>query len=523
MESFEDLGLGPELVEALVAQGIERPTPFQEAALPIVRRGNNMVGAAGPGAGTLVAYGAGLLDRLEPGEAGIRALVVVPVAEAARRLAVSLGRVTALTGHSVAALGSPWAFPERAQVLFASPGDLLDHITHSALDLEGVRALVLDGAAAIHSLVGSEALEGILESVPSDAQRVALSLPLTAEVEDLAERHIRRAVHVPPRAVDGGRDEVPPRGDVAYRVVGEPRDDDVLRLVSELLDPGEVRHAVLFVRSEDRAADLGDHLTLHGYGAGAPGDDTVPVWLAVRELEVLPALEGAEELAVVSVDVPAGPDALDRRHGSGRGGHVLVLPRELAHLEDVAARTGYRLVAAPPPGDERVADDLVDTVERLETALEEEDVGAYLLVLETLFERHDPAEVAAAAVALLRKRSPSPRREPSRKGPPAPTPWVRLFMSVGKRDDAGPGDIVGAITGEARVDAAKVGRIDMKDTYSIVDVDASVAETIMAAVNGTSVRGRSVRVDYDRGGGPKERAGGSGGRRRAAGPDRGSR
>lgn len=524
MESFEDLGLGPELVEALAAEGIERPTPFQEAALPVIRRGNNVVGAAGPGAGTLVAYGAGLLDRLEPGEPGTRALVIVPFAEGARRLAISLGRVAALTGHAVAALGSPWALPDRAQILFASPSDLLDHIGRSALELDGVQALVVDGATTIQSVAGAEALEAILESVPADAQRVALSLPLTAAVEDLAERHIRRAVHVPPRAVEERRTDVPSRGNVGYRVVDEPKDEDVVALVSELLDSGEVRHAALFVRSEDRAADLGDRLTLHGYVAGAPGDGSLPVWLAVDELEALSSLEEADDLAVVSVDVPAGPDALDRRHGAGRGGIVLVLPRELAHLKDVAVRTGYRLTASPPPGEERVADDLVDTLERLETALGEEDVGAYLLVLETLFERHDPAEVAAAAVALLRKKTRGGAQgpAPSRATASGPTPWIRLFMSVGRRDDAGPGDIVGAITGEARVDAAKVGRIDMKDTFSIVEVDASVAEAVIGAVNGTSVKGRSVRVDYDRAGGGKGHGGG-GGRRRPPGPGRGAR
>ncbi|HSR42569.1 MAG TPA: DEAD/DEAH box helicase, partial [Longimicrobiales bacterium] len=338
MDSFEELGLGPELVEALAAEGIERPTPFQEAALPVIRRGNNLVGAAGPGAGTLVAYGAGLLDRMDPAGTGLRALVVVPFAAGARRLAVSLGRLATLTGHSVAALGSPWALPERADVLFATPADLLARIGRSDLELAELQALVLDGVSTLQSVAGPEALEAVLESVPSGAQRVFLSLPLTAGVEDLAERHARRAVHVPPRSVHGRPTDVPDRGQVGYRVVDELGDEAVLALVSELLDSGRARHLALFVRSEDRAADLGDHLTLHGYVAGAPGDPDVPVWLAVDELEALPALEAAEELEVVSVDVPAGPDALDRRHGGGRGGMVLVLARELSHLKDVAAR-----------------------------------------------------------------------------------------------------------------------------------------------------------------------------------------
>ena len=82
-----------------------------------------------------------------------------------------------------------------------------------------------------------------------------------------------------------------------------------------------------------------------------------------------------------------------------------VFPRQMLHLRDVARRTGYDLTPAPPPAETRVPDDLVRTVETVEAALREEDVGAYMLVLESLFDEHDPAEVAAAAVALLRKRA----------------------------------------------------------------------------------------------------------------------
>src|SRR5687767_2234727 len=120
MESFEELGLGPELVEALSSEGMEEPTPFQAAAIPVIRRGNNLLGRAGPGGGTLIAYGAALLDRLEPGAGTPHALVVAPSAESARRLAESLAGVAAATGHAVASAGSPWVLPERADMLFGT-------------------------------------------------------------------------------------------------------------------------------------------------------------------------------------------------------------------------------------------------------------------------------------------------------------------------------------------------------------------------------------------------------------------
>ena len=498
--SFEDLGLAPELVEALASEGIETPTPLQEAALPVVRRGNNLLVSAGPGAGTLVTYGAALLDRIQPRDAtsGPEVLVLVPFAKGASNLAESLSRLGTVTGHGIAALGSHWLMPERAQILFATPGDLLGLVERSAIELGEVLAVVIDGAATIQAVAGLDTVAAILDCLPAEAQRIVLSLPTTSEVEAFASRHAKRLVHIPPRSLEGD-EAVPPRGALAYRVVDEMTETGALDLVAELLGDGSAQHVLLFVRSDDRAADVGDFLTLYGYVAGAPGDEDAPVWLGVDEVELLPLMEKTEQLAVISVDVPSGPDSLDRRHGRGRGGHVLVRPRELAHLKDVAARTGFGVTSSAAPGEDRIADDLIATVEAVEKAMEEEDVSAYLLVLESLFQEHDPAEIAAAAVALLRKKRSSAPSEPA-LSTKAPASWVKLYVSLGRKDEAGPGDIVGAIAGEAGVDASKIGRIDVKESFSVVEVRTEIAEKVIQALNGTTVRGRSVRVDYDRGG-----------------------
>jgi ATP-dependent RNA helicase DeaD len=534
VESFEEVGLSPELTEILAAEGMDRPTPFQEQALPLVRRGNNVVGHAGPGAGTLVAWGAGLLDRLiaeeedaeDPVPHGPRAVVLTPTADAAEATAPSLALLAHPLGLKVASLSDAWVLPERADVLFGTPSAILEKVRESRLSLASVGTVVVDQLTSLASLEGLEALEALFESVDGDAQRVVLDVPSRdARAQDarqaassFVERHVRRAVTVPPRAVDeaeGG----PSRGTVHYRIVEDPGDEAGLAMISELLGEGELRHLTVFFRNDDRAADIGDLLALHGFGVGAPGDSAVPVWLGVEELEAreaMDALEPPDAVGVLSWDVPFGPDSLDRRHGGGRGGHVMVAPREVPHLRDVARRTGYGIKPAPPPARRRIPHALAGTVESVAHALENEDIGAYLLVLETLFEDHDPAEVAAAALALLRKRGPAgeteSRAEASRsdetphvaRGPA----WAKLFLSLGRRDRAGPGDLVGAIVGEANVDGSKIGRIEIRESFSIVEVQEDVAERVIRALNGTTIKGRSVRADYDRGG--QRRGGGRG-------------
>ena len=192
MDSFEDLALPPELVEALAAEGVERPTPLQEAAIPVLRRGNNLVLAAGPGSGTLVAWGAAVLERVDPEAPGPAALVLTPTAESAERLAESLQRVGAVTGHAVAALGSPWALPGRAHVLFATPARILEAAAAGEVDLAAVTTLVVDQADRIERLNGLAPVEAVLGFLPKDGQRVVVALPLTPGVEDFVERHARR-------------------------------------------------------------------------------------------------------------------------------------------------------------------------------------------------------------------------------------------------------------------------------------------------------------------------------------------
>ncbi|MFG1691443.1 DbpA RNA binding domain-containing protein [Gemmatimonadota bacterium] len=532
MDTFEELGLRSELVEALAAEGIERPTEFQESAIPVIRRGNNLVGHAGPGAGTLVAYGTGLLDRIEAEGSALRVVVLVPSQERAHRLAQSLARLATSTGHTVAALGGNWALPTMAHLLFSTPHDLMEAVRGSEISLDDTEAIVVDGFGPIEGVEGLGNIETTFEIVPKEAQRILLSLPFPESTQAFEGAHLHKAVHLPPRAADdSAAAPSPQRGEVRYRVSSEAKEEEILHGVSGALD-GDARHVLIFFASEDRAADTGDFLTLHGFPAGVPGDADAPVWLAVGELEARAAMgevEKPDSVVTFSFDVPADQDSLDRRHSIGNGGTVLVLARELPHLKDVAKRTGYRLIPAEEPLPTRMVGELDRLRNTVERAMEEEDLAPYLLVLEPLFERSTPAEVAAAVFALLRRKETAkggdaaaphePEKGPGRpSGRPETPTWVRLFISVGSRDDVGPGDLLGAVTGESGIEGSRVGKIDIRDTFSIVEVEEAVGQTVIRGLNGKTLKGRSIRADYDRG---AKRGGG--GSRRSGPPDRGPR
>lgn len=512
--TFEDLGIPPELVEALALEGMEIPTAFQREAIPVLRKGNPLLAGAGPGAGTLVAYGVPLLERVDASETGLGALVLVPTPDAAHGLALSLARLAAVSGHRIAALGPSWAMPEQAHILLGTPSQLLGAVRESRIKLDTLIALVLDGAGVMEDLGEWEAVTTLLELSPKDAQKVVLSQPISATVRASVGTYLRRAVEVPARpAVEGAREAVPHRGSLRYRVVEPPPDRALVGEVSRLLQQEEAHHVLLFCRSEDRAADAGDLLTLHGFLAGAPGDADVPVWLAVDELEARKALDertgGREEVATLSLEVPPDPDSLDRRHHGG-GGVILILPRELPHLRDLASRTGYSIAPLPPlgPTGTQAAEAIRSAVT---TALKERSLAGPLLILEPLFQEYSAAEVAAALLALSdisqgpREAAPavtsySPTEQASQSGSQASPvqAWVRVFISLGEKDGIRAGDVLGAVTGESGVQGSRIGRIEIRDSFSLVEVEKEVADQVIRSLNGVTVKGRSVRADYDR-------------------------
>lgn len=523
MPSFEELGVRPELVEALAAEGVEVPSAFQESAMPVLLRGNSLLAQAGPGAGTLLAYGVPILQAIDPEARGARGLILTPSSERALGLAESLARLAQVTGHRVAALGSPWALSELAAILVTTPEDILREVRASALRMDQVSTVVVDGFGGFLPSA-REAMETLFEILPREGQRVVLAQPFTPEAEAFGKAHTSRAVHLPPKAAGDGVEEASTRrGEVSYRVTGDAKEMALLQIVAGALEGG-ARHVLIFFDSEDQAADMADFLALHGYYSGAPGDPDFPLWLGVNELAARKTVDAwtKEEPppVTVSLEVPADPDSLDRRHGGLDGGLILVRSRELPHLKDVARRTGYRLVPAKEPLPTRVAGELDRIRGLIERTLQEEELAPHYLALEPLYGKYSPGEVAAAILALLRQRRTGGKgeeataatraEEESRPAAPPPKTWVRLFVSVGEKEDIGPGDLLGAIAGEAGVEGSQVGKIEIRETFSLVEVTSGVADQVVRGVNGTTIRGRSVRVDYDRGG-PSGR-GGSGSR-----------
>ncbi|HYJ79481.1 MAG TPA: DEAD/DEAH box helicase, partial [Longimicrobiaceae bacterium] len=431
MAGFEDLGLREPLLMALEEEGIEHPTALQQAVIPVLRREGNLVARAGSGSGKTAAYALGVLDRIEPraaseeeGEdegaekaAGPRVLVLVPTEEVVEFTALALVPYAHAVELTVTAAGPGWGIAAgEADVLVATPQQVLEAVRTSGIKLDGVEAVVIDGASDIEGVGGWEALETLFDNVPRTAQRVVLSSTMTPGVQDLADRRVKRAIRYPTQPALAPTVAPQTTGVVGYVPVAER---DKVDVVARLLggDRGEEAAPVLVCRTDERASQVAEALALRGFMVGEAGDPDAHVAL-VGSGEALQALAGeAGHVAgtVISFDVPADEQAFRARHGGDITGFVLVEPRELPHLRDVAARAGLEARPAGVTGEERPGTgELRAFRQEVRRALREEDLGAVMLVLEPLFEDHTPAEVAAALAALLRrKRAAEPAPAPS--------------------------------------------------------------------------------------------------------------
>src|SRR5688572_8868013 len=176
-------------------------------------------------------------------------------------------------------------------------------------------------------------------------------------------------------------------------------------VVARLLSGGGDTPPVLYCRTDERAAELSEALSLGGFLVSDAEDENADVIVIGSSAEVedeadVPAGQ------VISYDVPADEETLRARHGGEDPGFILVDPRELGHLREIAKRAGFFAQPAGIQGDESVSGSLELRTFRgeLRRALREEDLSAQMLILEPLFEDFTPTEIAAAASALLRKK-----------------------------------------------------------------------------------------------------------------------
>jgi len=263
--TFEELGLRPELLRAVRDLGFTEPTPVQLAAIPPAIAGRDVLGSAKTGSGKSAAFGLPLLQALAAQPRGVtRALVLAPTRELAAQIAEHLQVLAKYTKIKVAAIyggvgfgPQAGAFRRGTDIIVATPGRLLDHLTQQTAKLDTVEYLVIDEADRMLDMGFLPDVRRVLKHVPAGRQTLFFSATIPPPIAELSKALLRDPVRV----------ELATRGAPASGITQTVYSIDQMRkvdLLLELLKDNAIYSAIVFTRTKARANRLAAALSKHG-------------------------------------------------------------------------------------------------------------------------------------------------------------------------------------------------------------------------------------------------------------------
>ncbi|WP_313515003.1 ATP-dependent RNA helicase DbpA [Pseudomonas sp.] len=452
--AFSSLPLSAAMLANLESLGYASMTPIQAQSLPVILKGMDLIAQAKTGSGKTAAFGIGLLDPLNPRYFGCQALVLCPTRELAdqvakelRRLARAADNIKILTLCGGVSIGPQIGSLEHgAHVIVGTPGRIQEHLKKGTLKLDGLNTLVLDEADRMLDMGFYDAIAEIIGQTPAKRQTLLFSATYPAAIKQLSAAFMRNPQQVKAEALHDDA-QIEQR---FYEIAPEQRMDAVLKLLAAY----RPESCVAFCFTKQQCQELVEHLGAHGISALAlNGDleqrdrDQVLAMFANRSLSVLVATD----VAARGLDI----DALD-----------MVINVELARDSEIHI---HRVGRTGRAGNKGLAMSLVA-----------------------------PAEAhRAQAIETLQKAPlnwhPLNSLKP-RDGAPLQAPMTTLCINGGRKEKVRPGDILGALTGEAGIPGTQVGKIAIFDFQAFVAVERGIARQALKRLSEGKIKGKSFKV-----------------------------
>jgi len=486
--TFKDLGLSPDIQQALDELGFEEPTPIQEQAIPELLGGHDVIGQAQTGTGKTAAFGLPLLQYLDPENNEVQAIVMTPTRELCIQVTQALRTFAEHLDIEIVAVfgGAPIRSQQSqlrsgAHVVVATVGRMKDLMSRRSLVLTAARYVVLDEADEMLDLGFIEDVEKILRMCPSGRQTALFSATMPPPIQKLAEGYMYDPVtiKITPKQLTVDK--------ISQAFVEVPAKEKSARLV-ELLKTEEPEQAIIFTRTKIGASKLERTLKDKGLDVKAlHGDlsqgvrDGVMISFKDHRVRLLVATDIAARgldvehvTHVINYDVPNSSETYV--HRIGRTGRV--------------GRTGRAITFVTP--DQR------DEIARIER-----DVKTSIGEWETPEER-----LEHAPRPRRRERERGERREPKREDAPAAAngdggddaeeskgKTVKLFVNRGERSGIAEEDLRWALREGAVLPEEAIHDVRVLHRFSFVEVDPDKAERTVEFLDGTKLKGKEIRLE----------------------------
>lgn len=550
MITFEGLGLDARLVQATDALGFKNPTPIQEKAIPVLLSGTkDLVGLAQTGTGKTAAFGLPLLHLIDAQKKHPQALVVCPTRELCMQIVSELELFKKfMAGVHVAAVYGGTSIGQQirdlkrgAHIVAATPGRLIDLIERKAINLEEIKYVILDEADEMLNMGFQDDIEFILKNTPNRESTWLFSATMPPEIRRVSKKYMNSPVEIQVGKMNTANVNI----DHQYFVTNAQHRYETLK---RLIDFNPGIYGIIFTRTKADAQEIAERLTREGYDIDAlHGDltqqqrDKVMGQFRDKSLQLLIATDVAargidvKEIShVINYELPDDIEVYTHRSGrTGRAGHTgvcisIVHSREVGKIRQIE-----RIVQAQfhkmeiPTGKDVCRKQFFYFMDKLlQTDISHGDYETYVPMLEEKFADVSKEDVLKRVAAMefdrflkyyenaedlnvrARERDfggreqrggdrfdSSRRRDTRGREFGGNGEYTRLFVNLGTKDGFYKASFLQFILDMSDLKKQVLGRIDMKEMNSWVEVETAFSEKMIRAVDGKTYRGRRIRMN----------------------------
>ncbi|WP_462266716.1 DEAD/DEAH box helicase [Mucilaginibacter sp.] len=558
---FLELGIRHDIVNAISDLGFEKPSPIQEASIPVLLSGSNdFVGLAQTGTGKTAAFGLPLLELVDFEEKTPQALVLCPTRELCLQITSDLTKYAKnMPGvHVVAVYGGASisdqlrSIKRGVQIVVATPGRMLDILNRNAIDFSNIQYVVLDEADEMLNMGFQEDIDNILSTTPEEKKTWLFSATMPSEVRRIAKKYMTDPFELTMGEKNSGNVNI----EHEYYVV---RARDKYAAFKRIVDFNTEIFGIVFCRTKIETQEIAESLIKDGYNADAlHGDlsqqqrDKVMKRYRDRSLQLLIATDvaarGIDVSDVTHVINYSLPDEIENyTHRSGRTGRAgktgisiaIINSKELGKIRQIEKTIGKRFTKAEiPTGFDVCEKQLFGMIHKVHNVqVDEAQIEQYLprimdefadLSKEDLIKRFASLEFNTFLdyyknAPDLNVQEDSRSREGGEKFPRtgARADFTRLFINLGSVDGFSRGDLLGYFCNQTGISGRTIGKIDVKGVYSFIEVANEDSDRAFNSFKEAEFHGREVRIEISADGDRNESRGGASNYRKSESRDGG--
>lgn len=514
---FEDLGLKESILKSIQDLNFEHPSDIQSKSIPVSLQGCDIIGQAQTGTGKTLAFGAPILSNMGPKGGAIQTLILAPTRELAIQVSEELAKLCKYEKYKILAIYGGQSFDKQlsalrkgVDIVVGTPGRILDHINRRTLKLQNVKFLVLDEADEMLNMGFIEDIESILSNLSEDRQTLLFSATMPRQIKNLAKNYMKPDTeHI---AIAKKSLTVSKIHQYYFLVNSSNKFDSLCRI----LDVDNPTTAIMFCKTKKGVDELVDALHSKGYNVeGMHGDmkqsqrmNTLNKFKA-GTLHFLVATDVAARgidvenvTHVINYDLPQDVESYVHRIGrTGRANkegiaYNFAFRKEVSFIRQLEAHTKGKIVKKDIP---TLADIFSaksgSLLENITSVLKEDAYSNFMPMAKELINEYGAEDVAASLLKIMfdKELNCNYSEEPEQI-----EENTRLFLSIGKLDKARAKDIIEFLDNTAGVKGKDIGRIDILDKFSFVDVPPALVDVILEKSKGQKYGKRKVNIEISK-------------------------